>query len=66
MKQINKKEKMNSHKSYLKNITLLILVTILLLALTACGNATHTVKSEDMEITLSKEYKKSTLANATW
>ena len=66
MKKINKKGNCNSPKSYLKNISLLILVTILLLALTACGAATHTVKSEDMEITLSKEYKKSTLANATW
>ena len=62
----NNYKKMNSPKNYLKNITLFILVTILLLSLTACGSTTHTIKSEDMEITLSKEYKKSTLANATW
>ena len=48
-------------------ISILILVSVLMMSfLTACGDKTQTIKSEDMEIKLSREYQKSTLANATW
>ena len=47
-------------------VLLPLMILILALCLTSCGSTTHTVKIEDMEIVLSKEYKPSTLANATW
>ncbi len=45
---------------------MLLLGTLMVCMLSGCGEATKKVKSEGMTITLSKEYKKSTLANATW
>ena len=50
----------------LKKLGLVVLVMGMLLSLAACGDLTKTIKSEDMKITLSKEYQKDTLANATW
>ncbi len=47
-------------------IAAVLLIAMILSGLTACGSTEKTVKSEGMTITLSREYKKSTLANATW
>ena len=51
---------------YMRKISAVILMLMLLLSLVSCGSLTKTVKSEGMTIELSKEYQKSTLANATW
>jgi hypothetical protein len=53
------------HRYFLKNVYILMAL-LFIMSLTGCGSRTRTVKSEGMEITLTKDYQKSTLANATW
>jgi hypothetical protein len=50
----------------IKRVALTVLGVLMISTLTSCGATTKTIKSEDMKITLSREYKESTLANATW
>lgn len=52
--------------SIVKKVSIILMACMMLAGLTSCGENTKTVKSEDMKITLSKEYQKGTLANATW
>lgn len=49
-----------------KKTLLIIMILAIAMSLTACGSAVQTVKSGEMEIKISKEYKASSLANATW
>lgn len=58
--------KIDMKKSSKVKLFLMVISMLLLVSLTGCGSTTHTVKAEDMEIVLSKEYKASTLANTTW
>ena len=60
------KDNMKILLNRLKKAFLIICVSMLALFLSACASAERKVKSEDMEIILSKEYQESTLANATW
>ena len=53
------------HRRNMKNVYILMAV-LFMMSLTGCGSRTRTVKSDGMEITLTKDYQKSTLANATW
>lgn len=59
-------KKSDVYKKCIKYVIFLILAAVLVFIPAACGAATKTVKSEDMTITLSKEYQEATLANATW
>ena len=58
--------KKSRKSNFIKYIALFLMMAVLMELTTSCGEATQVVKSEGMEITLSKEYKKATLANATW
>ncbi len=58
--------KKSRKSNFIKYIALFLMMAVLMGLATSCGEATQVVKSEGMEITLSKEYKKATLANATW
>ncbi len=54
-------------KRQLKAVLAVLLVFMMTFPLCGCGgDKDKVVKSEGMSITLSKEYQKSTLANATW
>jgi hypothetical protein len=62
-----KKIMLRENRTKYRLVLSLLLTFILLLSLTACGEEQdQVVKSEGMCITLSREYQKSTLANATW
>ena len=57
---------MKFFKSYKRIFTIFLLVT-LSLVFTSCGKETERIiKHENMSMKLSKEYQKSTLANASW
>ena len=58
--------KKSRKSNFIKYIALFLMMAVLMGLATSCGEATQVVKSEGMEIALSKEYKKATLANATW
>ena len=49
-----------------KLLSILMIVFLMGSLLTACGSKTRTIKSEGMKMSLSKEYRKASLANATW
>ncbi|MBO4592200.1 MAG: hypothetical protein J5684_06550 [Eubacterium sp.] len=53
------------NKKFFKNAFFLMAV-LFMMSLTGCGSRYRTIKNEGMEITLSKDYQKATLANATW
>ncbi|MCR5215298.1 MAG: hypothetical protein K6E10_12865, partial [Eubacterium sp.] len=54
------------YNKYFKRAGVLCLLFLLLFSLYGCGASTKVIESEDMSITIGKEYKKETLANATW
>ncbi len=51
--------------NFIKSFCVTMVMAFLIFGLSGCGK-TQTIKSEGMEITLSKEYQEQTLANATW
>lgn len=49
-----------------KKILLFLNFTVMLILFTGCGAKEKTITEDDMTITLTEDFKKSSLANATW